>query len=211
VNNRTEILVVCIKVGAKYGAEYVNNLESMLRRHTTRDFDMICLTDDPNNIKCATAPIDTDLPGWWAKLVLFKPHPAVANRHIIYIDLDTVIVKNVDCLFRSRPRAFVIIKDWWANLYNSSLMYIPIAYGGPIYKDFIINPGYLMSRHNGDQDWISLRVQKPNIWQMVEPGLVGSYKANYLEDGPKDYSIICFHGEPKPHEVKDGWVADAWR
>jgi hypothetical protein len=203
-------LVVCIKVGTKYGPDYVNKLSSMLLRHTKHAFDMVCLTDDAFGVRIPTKPIDTDLPGWWAKLILFKPHPATFGRNVLYLDLDTVIVANVDVLLKYRP-GFIILKDWWANTYNSSVMRIPRNYGRKVYHAFMKDPARFMAHHSGDQDWISLQVQRPNVWQSVTPGLIGSYKAHDLADDPKDYSIICFHGEPKPHEFKDGWVYANWR
>ena len=46
-------IILCMKWGTKYGAEYVNRLYNMVKRHTTLPFKMVCLTDrtegiDPN-------------------------------------------------------------------------------------------------------------------------------------------------------------------
>lgn len=38
-------VVLCMKWGTKYGADYVNRLYNMVKRHTTVDFKMVCLTD----------------------------------------------------------------------------------------------------------------------------------------------------------------------
>ncbi len=43
-------IVLCMKWGTKYGAEYVNRLYNMVKRHTTVDFKMVCLTDRTEGI-----------------------------------------------------------------------------------------------------------------------------------------------------------------
>lgn len=37
-------IIVCIKVGQKYGAEYVNRLAAAVARHTTKPHEFLCLT-----------------------------------------------------------------------------------------------------------------------------------------------------------------------
>ena len=44
----------------------------------------------------------------------------------------------------------------------------------------------------------------------IYPGMFGSYKVDKLEYGPKDFSVVCFHGTPKMHELPDTWVEEAW-
>ena len=43
-------IVICMKWGTKYGSEYVNRLYNMVKRHTTVDFKMVCLTDRTEGI-----------------------------------------------------------------------------------------------------------------------------------------------------------------
>jgi hypothetical protein len=58
-------IILCMKWGTKYGAEYVNRLYNMVQRHLTLPFKMVCLTDrtegiDPN-VQCFPIP-PLDLP-----------------------------------------------------------------------------------------------------------------------------------------------------
>ena len=198
--------VVCIKVGNKYGPEYVNKLEKMVKKHTKHEYEFVCLTDDYNDLKCQHVfPVGTHLQGWWSKLVLFKPHPVLKDKRILYIDLDTVIVGNIDFLFEYKG-PFCILNDFWAPGYNSSVMSIEPV-GWTIYKDFHID---MIDKYTGDQDYITEMVSIADIWQGVAPGRIGSYKADQLQNGPKDFSLVCFHGDPKPHTFTEGWVRDAW-
>lgn len=202
----TKPLVVCIKVGDKYGPEYVNKLGSMLARHTTLKYDFVCLTDDARGLNVPVHSVETALSGWWAKLVLFKPHSLVAGRRTIFLDLDTVIVSNVDWLF-AYDNSLCMVNDWCAKSHNSSVMSIDGAHDfSHVWKRFHQSKEEAMC-YPGDQDWISEHVSC-DLWP---DWLVGSYKFNNLEDDPKGFPLVCFHGEPKPAEFKKGWVYDNWR
>jgi hypothetical protein len=199
------MLVACVKVGKLYGAEYVNRLASMLGRHTTWPHFFVCLTDDASGLSCPSWPIETDLSGWWAKLALFKP--GVFDERVIYLDLDTVIVGNVDFLFEYAG-PFAILRSFLSpSRYGSAIMSIAPGFGRHIWERFTPD---VMKRLYGDQDWIEEQVPEVDFWQDVAPAKIGSYKADNLQEGPRGFSVCCFHGTPKPHEV-NGWVADVWR
>ena len=200
------MIVVCIKVGDKYDPVYVNRLASMVVRYSTDCPRFICLTDDERGLKCEWAPIETDLSGWWAKLVLFKPH-SILDQRFIYIDLDTVIVDSIDFLYRYRG-PFCILHDFWGPSYNSSVISMVPGFAPWVWRDFY--PAITKSMH-GDQDWITKQVHAADLWQNVAPRCIGSYKADCLQNSPDPYSLICFHGEPKPHQITEGWVPKAWR
>jgi hypothetical protein len=200
------MMVVCIKVGDKYGPEYVNRLNNMVRRHTTdKDLKFLCLTDDPKDLECDYADIGTSLPGWWSKLILFKPHKAL-DRRFLYLDLDTVITANIDPLLRYKG-PFCILQDFWGRSYNSSVMMMVPGVHHHVWS--LYNETVPQTFH-GDQDWITACVGSPDLWQLVAPGVIGSYKADNLRESPKDYAVVCFHGDPKPHTFEEGWVHDYW-
>ena len=39
-------IILCMKWGTKYGAEYVNRLYNMVKRHLTLPFKMVCLASE---------------------------------------------------------------------------------------------------------------------------------------------------------------------
>lgn len=195
--------VVCVKVGTKYGAEYVNRLQRMIVRHTEQPTRLLCLTDDPFKVECDVDFIDTELQGWWSKLILFKPHPGLPDK-FVYMDLDTVIIDNIDWLF-DYDGEFKIVKDWWAPGYNSSVMCMKKGNLTHVWDQLTMA---VLQQHHGDQDWITRMVTNADIF---EKDRVGSYKANNLALSPFPYSIVCFHGDPKPHTFTEGWVNDCWR
>jgi hypothetical protein len=200
-------IVVCIKVGTKYGPEYVNRLASMVETHLTRPHEFVCLTDEPSGVNCPTAPVGTDLPGWWAKLVLFKPHPSLAGRRIIFLDLDTVIVGNMDFVL-DYDGPLAILRDFYRpNGYGSAILSISPLGNPGVWEQF--EKG-MMRQYHGDQDWIQA-CMRGDLWQDLSPGKIVSYKVHCQEGVPSEASIVCFHGEPRPHQVSHlPWMQEHW-
>jgi hypothetical protein len=81
-----------------------------------------------------------------------------------------------------------------------------------IYKQFDYT-----NRHNyprGDQEYISnilaINKKRPVFFQDVVDGIY-SHKRNCRNSLPTDARVICFHGRPRPYDVKEEWVKDNWR
>ena len=92
--------VLCLKHGTKYGSEYVNRLYNMVKRNTTIDFEMVCLTEDSKDIneEITIRPLPPALAGWWCKPYMFS-NDLQLNGTVLYLDLDVVIANNIDKLF----------------------------------------------------------------------------------------------------------------
>jgi hypothetical protein len=205
-----EPVVCCVKVGDKYGPEYVNRLAAMVRGHTDVPHRFLCLTDNPRGITVPYTDIGTDAPGWWAKLVLFRPHPALDKNRVVYLDLDTVIAGDIGFLF-AYEGPFAILRNFMhPTLYGSAIMSIQPGWGRSLWQAFQRDAKAIMARLHGDQEWIDENVTQADRWQDLAPGKIGSYKVDELHEGPKDFSICCFHGVPRPHEV-DGWIREHWK
>lgn len=204
------MIVACVKVGTRYGPEYVNRLASMVARQTTRPHHFLCLTDDPRGLDCDTADIGTDLPGWWAKLILFKPHPKLEGHRVVFLDLDTVIVDNIDFLLEY-DGPFAILRDfYWLKGYGSGCMSIAPGFGKHVWERF---HDETIERYPGDQDWIQQQIKSADFWQDMVPGKMVSYKVHRCHETiPEGAAIINFHGEPKPDQLSHlPWLVEAWR
>lgn len=200
-------VITCIKVGNKYCADYVNKLAAMVERHTNVQHLFICLTDDPTGLTCAHAPIGIDYPGWWSKLILFHPESALQKHRVFFLDLDTVIVGNIDFLL-SYDGPFAILSDFYhPTEYGSAVMSIAPGFGQNIWTDYTEGQ---RGRWWGDQVWIKTCVPEADRWQEMYPGLIVSYKVHCKDGLPEGAAIVCFHGEPRPHEVQDAWVLEHW-
>ena len=165
--------VVCVKWGNKYISKYANVLNSMVKRHTTVQYQFHCITDDPNGL-------DTDinvirLPGhpwiktWWSKLWMFSPEMPLKGN-ILFFDLDVVIFDNIDPLFTHNPGKFNIIRDFnrcrvkdWKQS-NSSCMRWESGTMDHLYTNFVSNHGRITKQLWGDQDWIMKEGAKDINW-----------------------------------------------
>ena len=177
--------VVCVRQGDKYGPEYVRMLDRMCREHLGQP--IICLGDDH--------PIRSYV-GWWAKLELFAPWNAHL-RPCLYFDLDTYILG--DCRDMLAPTDdFWMVRDWFSakRTSTSSVMILPQD-TSRIWKNHL---GW----DRGEIDGVFLATQPHRILQDKFDGLT-SFKA----DG-RQSRIVCFHGEPKPHNVRVRWARAIW-
>lgn len=190
--NDPKPLICCVKTGDKYGPEYVINLRNGIARHFPGEHNFVCFTDKPvPGVQCY--PLPADLPGWWAKLGLFK-----LKRPLIYFDLDVVItgsLQALECFDR-----FTILKDWWLPTYNSSVMVLT-GKEGAVWDNF--KPEMMANYPWGDQEYITHAM--PGAQTFPET-YFPSFKASGIRPGAM---AVVFHGHPKPHEL-GGWVADEW-
>lgn len=210
------INVVCVRVGEKYGRDYVAILHDMVKRNLDAEHRFWCLTDDPQPIHEEIGLIETtpDLPGWWQKLALFAPDMPWKDERVVYLDLDVAVVGRLDELVETRG----IIRDWHLPGYNSSVM---VWDGGEHSAIWSLFAKVLIDELPGDQDWITsvdqlqdgdcmegaTRVQK---WEILPRDWCLSYRSHAAEFPPVGAKVVCFHGEPKPHEA-GGWVGDVWK
>lgn len=181
--------------GGEYFPEYVRRLALSAKRHGAHD--IVCLSDDPRvRGWCDHIPLETNFPGWLAKLELFKlPGP------IVYFDLDTVIRRSIRPILEHDHR-FTMLDDFY-NLGRpaSGVM----AWSGShrhIFDRFTHDhiPDYRHLRpHGGDGGWIVKHAGDVEIMQDLFPNMIASYKVG----GVKNPAVVCFHGRPRPHHV--GW------
>ena len=95
------LTVACLKQGTLYSAAYVNILAAMVARNLTLRYRFVCFTEDMRGINCREHhiecwPIRDRLEGWWGKLALFAP--GTFDGRVLFLDLDTVILGNIDAI-----------------------------------------------------------------------------------------------------------------
>lgn len=227
--------VVCVNAGNYQGrgAQYVNTLYDMVKRNLPDGFpgEFVCFTDDPTgldpNIVARELP-HPGLQGWWNKLALFKPGLFPNGHRVIYFDLDTVITGRLDEIVAYHGD-FAILRDFYRldGLQSSVMLwrvgsteYIWNAYKKQGYPQEVRGRGTW-----GDQAFIEMCSARAGKWwvrigsdeiveidilQSLFPGLFISYKASG-KGSPDKASVVVFHGEPRPHDVVDGWVPHVWK
>ena len=198
------MIVVCVHYGTKYPVEYVNTLNSMVKRHS--DATLICLTDTKvgKDMDIGIHIGETDFEGWWNKIQLFNPNFLKGER-FLYLDLDVVITEDITSIL-SRTEPFVTIQDWIYDTYNSSAMLMTGGEHSHVYDLFIKDKDKAMqSCPQGDQQWITNYVKA----DFFNDGDFASFRMSSCEQEPKG-KIVVFHGKPDPHEVKGTWVEENW-
>lgn len=160
-----ENIILCMKWGTKYGAEYVNRLYNMVKRHLTLPFKMVCLTDISEGItpevECYPIP-PLDLPEGspergWNKLSTFEPDLYGLQGNALFLDLDVVIVDNIDCFFQQEGD-FLIIHDWkrpWRITGNSSVYRFKIGAFPEVLPYFRKNFDDIRQKFRNEQAYLS--------------------------------------------------------
>jgi hypothetical protein len=231
----------CVIHGAGYDFTYVDRLYSMLNRHLSRGARLHVYTE-------ATRPVPghmirhdlTEWPGvsgrkrsWWYKMQLFNSDHF--RGQLLYFDLDTVIVSNIDWIVNLSPVFFWTLRDfrslWRPDLHtmNSSVMYWNTQNWNSIWTQFEqqgIQRIGLRHQHGGDQDYLNT-VIPANKRRFLDEQRIVSWRWTALDGGMnfknRTYkrpnrgtilspatSVLVFHGDPKPHEVNDVVIKQHW-
>ena len=229
----------CVIHGDVYSWRYVDTLYSMLSRNLSRKIRMHVYTEQhrevpPHMIK----HVLTEWPGihgskksWWYKMQLFNT--AHHSGPLLYLDLDTVIVNNLDWITQLGLSHLWTIRDFktiWNPKFqgiNSSVIYWHTEKYAKIWTEFAEQDiPRLCARYHGDQNYLSAML-KPNQrrffpekqaiswrWQALDGGM-DPYKRTYKHQGlgtqfGPETSLLIFHGQPKPDQVTDSVIKNHW-
>jgi hypothetical protein len=230
----------CVIHGTAYDWTYVERLHNMVRRNITGDVRWHVYTEAEREVPAHMikhALIDWPKirgpkRGWWYKMQLFNPYFHTGN--IMYFDLDTVIVGNLDWIRNIDPTKFWAIRDFRylqrrrSTTFNSSMMWFNVERHSYVWQEFDRhNVDEVTRRYPGDQDFITanVRVEHQRLfpehlfqsyrWQALDGGFdFRSRKFHKPRSGvtiSPDASVLVFHGSPKPHEVADPVIQNLWQ
>jgi hypothetical protein len=106
------------------GARYVNALYRGCTRNLTVSHSFVCFTDDASGLLAEIEPrcVPVGLDGWYNKIALFRAEAFPSGTRVLYFDLDTVILGNIDRL-AAYEGAFAALSDpGLPSIINSSIM-----------------------------------------------------------------------------------------
>lgn len=230
----------CLIHDTQYGWEYVERLYNSLCRHLTPQVRMHVYTEDSRNVPAPFIKHTLeDWPGirgpkksWWYKIQLFNSQHH--NGPMLYFDLDTVIVGNIDWIWKLptnrlwAPRDFKYLFKSNNTTINSSIMWWDTSKYDYVYRQFdptAIAKG--VRRWHGDQDYIHENIPEFNRaymdqtrvrswrWEIKDGGY--NFKTRqYVKPGTGTIldgstSVLIFHGSPKPHEIEDPAIQQYWQ
>lgn len=223
-------IILCMKWGDKYGADYVNRLYNMVDRHLSIPFEMVCLTDDSKGIvsevRCFDIP-PLDLPAGspergWNKLSTFEPDLYGLEGQALFLDLDVVITDNIDCFFTYKQGQedgrFLVIHDWkrpWRITGNTSVYRFELGAFPDVLPYFRENFDSIRKNFRNEQAFLcSFLKTHYNTLHYWPSSWCKSYKYHCLKKlpfawwqaptCPADSKIIIFHGEVNPPDAING-------
>lgn len=218
--------IICIKWGQKFGPEYVNRLYAMARRNITGDFRLICFTDDAKGLR---EEIDTfPLPelgcehpkrtrGKWPKIALWGKELFGLSGTMLFVDLDSVIVDNIDGYFEfGDPNDVILARNWakpFSRLGQTSVFRFPIGKNPHILENFRKDSQAIADKYRYEQHYVTASVTGgikfwPGSWtrHFRLHCLPAMWPMRYFKQAklPKHSKIVTFPGGPNPGDVQFG-------
>jgi hypothetical protein len=173
------------------------------------------LTDDPEIDFCPVIPLKHDWPGWWSKIELFRKD--LWNVPVLYLDLDTVILGNIDPLLYLAQESFIVLRGFnhkFCKLgkqnFASGIMAGHFYEHSYVYESFCKSPELFISqpRENwmhGDQGFIADLIGVDNIPRLQErlhKDFIVGKRALRNRPIPAKAKIVAWSGSPRLHELE---------
>ena len=229
----------CVIHSDGYSWDYVERLYNMLSRNLTPRVRLHVYTESSRSIpdKFVKHELeDWQIAGrkksWWYKMQLFNPEHH--SGPLLYFDLDTVITGNIDWIWQIPTDYLWAVRDfkylWRPTFYgiNSSVMWWDTRKYSYIWDSFKQQDrAHNMLKYHGDQDYITNMIDthsrrffdiervKSWRWQCLDGGYDFIKRQNYNPGSGtqllSNTSILVFHGNPKPDQIKDQIVNTYWQ
>ena len=214
--------IISMKWGTRYGPEFVNRLNKSIQRHTKRQTQLICFTD--NNVGIDDQVICYPLPSIklpqkisntpWRKLSVWQYPLYNLKGDILFLDLDLVVTGNIDRFFDFKPGQYCVIENWTQigqNIGNTSCFRFPAGKYNYIFNDFQNEPVQIWKKYHIEQIYLSDKIKDQIFWPS---DWCKSFKHNLLPVWPlriwkpaklpKSTIIVAFTGKPDPDDVIRG-------
>jgi len=169
---------------------------------------------------------------WWYKMQLFNTEHH--SGPLLYFDLDTVILQNIDWVVQSPLEYFWAIRDfkylWKPTHYgiNSSIMWWDTSKFGHVWSEFNQRDfKSILRKYHGDQDFITdaiLQSERRLLdynrikswrWQAFNGGYDFIGKTHHVPSAGTQIdsytSVLVFHGHPKPDKISDLAITQHWQ
>jgi len=216
-----------------FDRDYVERLARGVQRHLSLPYEFVCLSPfDPQLAGVRWVKINPRLPGWWAKIELLR-----MTGPMLYLDLDTVIVGNLDPLVAhvadstqawmlrdlgggrklecgvmgwSFPESERFQKLHW-RFFNELREFLP----GVGSREQAAMRDHEMRLWQNDEDWLRAQIGKYGIpVGVLQEHVAGiySYKLDVEKLGgvPAVGVMICFPGVPRPRDLAGGKKSPPW-
>ena len=229
----------CVIHGTLYDWLYVERLYSMLDRNLAGGCRLHVYTEHDRSVPpqfvkhCLEDWVGISGPkkSWWYKLQLFNPEHHAGN--LLYFDLDCVINRDITWITELNTEKFWCIKDFrylqnpTLATINSSVMWWNVERFQSVWQQFCQQDvGQIARQYHGDQDWLNVAIDykqrryfdvnriKSYRWQVADGGFAFPHRVPRSPGSgaviDNATSVIVFHGQPKPHDVRDPKIQALW-
>lgn len=203
------LTVMCVyKTGGVYNLQDVYNLKKQVTKYLTIPHHVVCLTDDfegVRNLGIQPIKLNHNWPGWWSKMEMFNPD--LNFPRVLYFDLDTVIIDNIDNIGKFDGKACFLSDFNRPDYLATGMMAWEVGTFSKIYELFKPDWEHHIQKYKGvgvrrgDQGFIQRIIEKNHYrWQTLFPNQIISFKKHNITDETR---IVCFHGKPKPRDVPE--------
>jgi hypothetical protein len=238
ITNSMPLDCACVIHGDAYQWHYVDRLYNMLTRNLSRPVTLHVYTEAARPVPAPYVKHELEDWGiagpkraWWYKMQMFNT--AHYAGPLLYMDLDVVITGNIDWIWQQNTHYFWAVKDFkylWRNNHvgiNSSVMWWDTQRFRYVWDEFGKNEKrYWFLRYHGDQDFISdmINLQSRRFldhakikswrWECFDGGYDFNKKTWKIPGNgtsiDRKTSILIFHGNPKPDQLKDPVITAHW-
>ena len=219
-------VVICMKWGTLYGADYVNVLKNAVSAHLDRPHRFVCLTDDSTGFIDGIEVFPIPEHGFgtgeyrfggWPKLSVFAEDLYGLKGRALFIDLDTVILGDLGPLF-DVPGGVVLIREWPRLIDRlrrprvrgmSSIFGFTLGEETALLENYLDDPVIARGSVRHEQAWITAKAKDLVFWP---EGYVVSFKKTLMappllnrfippSPPPINARVLVFHGVPRPIDV----------
>ena len=233
------LITVCLwKWGKKFQREHVARMQSMLSRHLTIPYRIVCITDQPHDLPSGVVAAPMPKIGSWdykciRRLWILSPKAATLGDRLFQLDLDMVITGSIDAI-ATRQEPFVVWKSdscvRHGYGYNPSVMLLTPGAKAGVWNTYAENPRRVIrdaenagwwARTNSDQGVMSHLLQGHEFPVWTREDGIAAYRViagkhgqrgATLQDGVR---LVSFHGPRDPSDpelhVKSPWILEHWR
>ena len=218
-------IVMCMKWGTLYPADYVNVLFNACRSHIAGKFRFVCLTDNADGflpgIEALPIPdigltqAEWFLPGIWPKLAIYRADLHGMHGRCLFIDLDMMVFAGLEELF-DFGKGFVSTdmgpawetppRDGAGKQVATSVFAFDLGQEAQILDAFLADKQAALSKFQNEQDFVGAHATSMDFFP---PGWVLSFKRHLRQPigidlflGPKrppqGCKVLAFHGRPRP-------------
>ena len=123
---------------------------------------------------------------------------------VVYIDLDTLIVGNIDWLLTYNGK-FAGIEDLGSvnkhqphlkGQLQSGMLAFSTAALAWVWMEFLLKHNSITKKYRGDGEYLNALMFNRDLLQNIYPNQIRSYKYQVYPDKIERASVICFHGRP---------------